>query len=130
MAEPEEMYQCQNTNCGYIYNPDKGDRKGKIPAGTSFEDLPDDWKCPICGGGKKCFRPLAGPGSTREVSCPTPTQGESTMQKYVCNICGYVYDPETGDPDNDVKPGTKWEAVPAAWSCPICGASKENFSPE
>jgi Rubredoxin. len=31
MAEPEEMYQCQNTNCGYIYNPDKGDRKGKIP---------------------------------------------------------------------------------------------------
>ena len=52
------------------------------------------------------------------------------MQKYVCNICGYVYDPAEGDPDNDVKAGTKWEAVPASWSCPICGASKENFSPE
>jgi len=91
MAQPEEMYQCQNTNCGYIYNPDKGDRKGKIPAGTRFEDLPDEWRCPICGGTKKCFRPLAGPGSTREVSCPTPTQGETKMQKYVCNICGYVF---------------------------------------
>lgn len=130
MAQPEEMYQCQNTNCGYIYNPDKGDRKGKIPAGTSFTDLPDEWRCPICGGTKKCFRPLAGPGSTQEVSCPTSTQGETTMQKYVCNICGYVYDPAEGDPDNDVKAGTKWEAVPSAWTCPICGASKENFSPE
>ena len=47
------MYQCQTVNCGYIYNPDKGDRKGKIPKGTRFEDLPDDWKCPICGAGKE-----------------------------------------------------------------------------
>ncbi|WP_319523357.1 rubredoxin [uncultured Desulfosarcina sp.] len=58
MAEPHEMYQCQTVNCGYIYNPDKGDRKGKIPKETSFEDLPDDWKCPICGAGKKMFKPL------------------------------------------------------------------------
>jgi len=63
MAAPEEMYQCQTTNCGCIYNPDKGDRKGKISKGTRFEDLPDDWKCPVCGGSKKSFRPLAGPGS-------------------------------------------------------------------
>ena len=47
MAEPHEMYQCQTVNCGYIYNPDKGDRKGKIAKGTAFEDLPEDWKCPI-----------------------------------------------------------------------------------
>ncbi len=63
MATPEEMYQCQTTSCGYIYNPDKGDRKGKIPKGTRFEDLPDDWKCPICGASKAMFRPLAGYGS-------------------------------------------------------------------
>ena len=63
MAEPEEMYQCQTTSCGYIYNPDKGDRKGKIPKGNQFVDLPDDWKCPVCGAGKKMFKPLAGPGS-------------------------------------------------------------------
>ena len=45
MAEQKDMWQCQTVNCGYIYNPDKGDRKGKIPPGTRFEDLPEDWKC-------------------------------------------------------------------------------------
>ncbi len=60
MVTAEEMYQCQTANCGYIYNPDKGDRKGKVPKGTKFEDLPDDWKCPVCGAGKKMFRSLAG----------------------------------------------------------------------
>jgi rubredoxin len=63
MAKPEEMWQCQTTNCGYIYDPDRGDRKGKVPKGTRFEDLPEDWKCPVCGAGKKMFRPLAGPVS-------------------------------------------------------------------
>jgi rubredoxin len=58
MAEPHEMYQCQTTNCGYIYNPDKGDRKGKVQKGTQFDDLPDDWKCPVCGAGKKMFKSL------------------------------------------------------------------------
>ena len=66
MANPEEMYQCQTVNCGYIYNPDKGDRKGKIPKGTQFEDLPEDWKCPVCGAGKKMFKPLVGPESALE----------------------------------------------------------------
>jgi rubredoxin len=63
MAQPEEMYQCQTVNCGYIYDPDRGDRKGKISKGTQFANLPDDWKCPVCGAGKKMFRPLRGPGS-------------------------------------------------------------------
>jgi len=58
MAKPEEIYQCQTTNCGYLHDPDRGDRKGKIPKGTRFEDLPDDWKCPVCGASKKAFRPL------------------------------------------------------------------------
>lgn len=60
MALPEEIYQCY---CGYIYSPDQGDRKGKVPAGTRFENLPEDWRCPICGASRKVFRPLAGPGS-------------------------------------------------------------------
>lgn len=60
MASPEEMGQCPTTNCGYIYNPDKGDRKGKVPKGIDFGALPEDWKCPLCGAGKKAFRPLAG----------------------------------------------------------------------
>ncbi len=52
------MWQCQRSNCGYIYNQEKGDKKGKIPPGTSFEDLPEDWKCPVCGAEKKNFKKL------------------------------------------------------------------------
>jgi len=52
------------------------------------------------------------------------------MDKYVCTLCGYVYDPEQGDPDGGVEPGTKWEDVPDDWECPICGASKDDFEKE
>lgn len=58
MSAPEEMWRCQVVNCGYVYDPARGDRKGKIPPGTKFEDLPDDWKCPICGAAKKSFKRL------------------------------------------------------------------------
>ena len=50
------------------------------------------------------------------------------MDKYVCDICGYVYDPAEGDPDNGVAPGTPWEQVPDTWVCPLCGVDKEHFS--
>ncbi len=52
------------------------------------------------------------------------------MDKYVCTICGYVYDPAEGDPDNDVNPGTAWADVPDDWVCPICGAGKDDFEKE
>jgi len=52
------------------------------------------------------------------------------MDKYVCTVCGYVYDPEQGDPDSGVAPGTKWEDVPDNWGCPVCGASKDDFEKE
>ena len=52
------------------------------------------------------------------------------MDKYVCTVCGYVYDPEQGDPDNGVNPGTKWEDLPDSWECPVCGASKDDFEKE
>lgn len=51
------------------------------------------------------------------------------MQKYQCNACGYVYDPEKGDPDNGVEPGTAFEDVPDSWVCPDCGVGKSEFSP-
>jgi rubredoxin len=50
------------------------------------------------------------------------------MKKYVCDLCGYVYDEAEGDPDNGVKAGTKWDDVPADWVCPLCGAAKEDFT--
>jgi len=52
---------------------------------------------------------------------------ENSMDKYVCTVCGYIYDPEEGDPDNGVKPGTAFEEIPNDWVCPICGAEKEAF---
>lgn len=51
------------------------------------------------------------------------------MQKYICDLCGYVYDPESGDPDNNVEPGTDWADVSEDWVCPLCGAGKDSFSP-
>ncbi len=51
------------------------------------------------------------------------------MQKYVCNTCGYVYDPEKGDPDSGIDPGTTFESIPDDWVCPTCGASKSDFEP-
>ncbi len=51
------------------------------------------------------------------------------MQKYECNVCGYIYDPAKGDPANNVEPGTPFEEIPDGWVCPVCGAGKEEFSP-
>jgi rubredoxin-NAD+ reductase len=50
--------------------------------------------------------------------------------KYVCNICGYVYDEELGDADNGIEPGTKWEDLPEDFVCPLCGVGKDDFSKE
>jgi rubredoxin len=52
------------------------------------------------------------------------------MEKWICTICGYVYNPAEGDPDNGIDPGTPWEDVPNDWVCPVCGASKDDFEKE
>jgi rubredoxin len=52
------------------------------------------------------------------------------MEKYVCGVCGYVYDPANGDPDNGINPGTKFADLPEDWVCPVCGASKSQFEKE
>ena len=49
------------------------------------------------------------------------------MKKYVCEPCGYEYDPAVGDPDNGIAPGTAFEDIPDDWVCPICGLGKEVF---
>ena len=51
------------------------------------------------------------------------------MKKYVCDVCGYIYDPEQGDPDNGVAPGTAFEDIPDDWTCPLCAVGKDDFSP-
>ena len=52
------------------------------------------------------------------------------MGKYVCGICGYVYDPEAGDLEAGVGEGVSFERLPEDWVCPICGAAKDEFAPE
>jgi len=47
--------------------------------------------------------------------------------KYECTICGYIYDPEKGDPDAGIDPGTPFEKLPDNWICPQCGAAKDEF---
>ena len=52
------------------------------------------------------------------------------MKKYTCVVCGYVYDPAAGDPDNGVAPGTAFADIPDDWTCPVCGAGKDDFTKE
>ena len=51
------------------------------------------------------------------------------MKKYICIVCDWVYDPEVGDPDAGIAPGTAFEDVPEDWVCPVCGVGKEDFKP-
>jgi rubredoxin len=52
------------------------------------------------------------------------------MKRYVCNACGWIYDPAIGDPDGGIAAGTPFEKIPDDWVCPQCGVGKDEFSPE
>lgn len=55
-------------------------------------------------------------------------EGEEKMKKYICEPCGYEYDPAAGDPDNGIAPGTAFEDLPEDWVCPVCGVGKDEFT--
>lgn len=67
---------------------------------------------------------------TYQAQEPKAKKQDDKAKRYTCSVCGYVYDPETGDPDNGIKPGTKFDDLPDDWVCPVCGADKSSFSPE
>ena len=75
------------------------------------------------------FSPKTAPTYSSAVDKETKKE-EEKMDKYVCKVCGYVYDPEKGDPDSGVAPGSKFEDIPDDWVCPICGVGKEDFEKE
>ena len=75
------------------------------------------------------FSPKTAPTYSSEVDKETKKE-EEKMDKYVCKVCGYVYDPEKGDPDGGIAPGTKFEDIPDDWVCPVCGVGKEDFEKE
>ena len=56
-----------------------------------------------------------------------PTEENREFNRYMCLICGYIYDEALGSPDEGIAPGTRWEDVPADWRCPECGVSKDEF---
>ena len=74
--------------------------------------------------------PIAGVDTFSRQSLTLGIGGITTMKKYVCGPCGYVYDPAVGDPDSGIQPGTAFEDLPDDWVCPICGVGKDMFSPE
>lgn len=57
------------------------------------------------------------------------TKNQFFMKKYVCQVCGWEYDPAVGDPDNGIAPGTSFESLPEDFVCPVCGAGKDEFEP-
>ena len=75
-------------------------------------------------------------GGKAPKTAPTYVQDEPAAQpaaqapRYVCAICGYVYDEAKGDPDSGIAPGTRFEDLPADWVCPVCGADKSQFTKE
>ncbi len=56
-------------------------------------------------------------------------QERSVVMKYICEPCGYIYDPAEGDPDSGIAAGTAFEDIPDDWCCPVCGAGKDDFVP-
>ncbi|MDD5529988.1 MAG: flavin reductase [bacterium] len=58
---------------------------------------------------------------------PEVAQQTKGMEKYKCKICGYIYDPQKGDAESNIKPGTSFDELPKDWLCPICGADKSEF---
>jgi len=68
--------------------------------------------------------------SERTASEAAPRKGEFRMKKYVCEVCGWIYDPEEGDANAGIDPGVPFEDLPDDYICPVCGASKDQFAPE
>lgn len=58
------------------------------------------------------------------------TEKEAEKMKYVCDVCGWIYDEAEGYPEGGIAPGTRWEDVPEDFACPLCAVDKENFSQE
>ncbi|MDD1691320.1 MAG: rubredoxin [Methanoregula sp.] len=98
-------YRCKL--CGYIYSPLRGEPHNGIPEGTAFDDLPEDYVCPVCG--------MQGKGRIGKWGFD-----EWRPTRYLCSMCNYVYDEKRGEPHRGIKPGTKFEDLPDDYVCPVC----------
>ncbi|MDP3395712.1 MAG: rubredoxin [Methanoregula sp.] len=98
-------YKCKL--CGYIYSPLRGEPHNGIPTGTSFDDLPEKYVCPVCG--------YQGKGRIGKWGFD-----EWRPTRYLCSMCSYVYDEKRGEPHRGIKAGTKFEDLPDDYICPVC----------
>jgi len=76
---------------------------------------------------KKAVAPKNAPTYVDKSKLASEPGDKQESKKYKCTACGYIYDPEKGDPDGGIAPGTKFEDIPYNWVCPICGTEKEDF---
>src|SRR3954449_1794728 len=70
-----------------------------------------------------------GPGRSTSTGRTLLSSAEMAGQRYICVSCGFIYDPDEGDPDGGVPPGTSFDDIPDDWFCPVCGARKSDFEP-
>lgn len=96
--------------CSYMY-----DENVEI---TKWDELPDDWVCPICGSPKSSFAPVPEAIPALPVSESKPE--EPTLEAYACNLCSHIYD--------EAKEGVRWADLPDDWVCPVCGSGKSSFA--
>jgi len=73
------------------------------------------------GGVARIRKPLA----LASLAC----MGTATTSQWICESCGWIYDPAEGDPDGGIPAGTPFESIPDDWFCPVCGARKVDFEP-
>jgi len=100
-------YQCGL--CSYTYD--------EATEGTPWNQLPDDWVCPVCGSPKSTFRP-----SAEQPAPPSPPPSTPVVSAvYQCGLCSYAYD--------EAAEGTPWNQLPDDWVCPVCGSGKSAFTP-
>ncbi|HUU76379.1 MAG TPA: thiamine pyrophosphate-dependent enzyme [Methanoregulaceae archaeon] len=103
--------------CGYVYDEDAGEPATGTPPGTAFSQLPEEWRCPVCGASKSAF-------SRTGDEVPA---GPALSMIWRCSVCGYEYNEDNGEPATNTLPGTAFKDLPDDWKCPVCGASKSAF---
>lgn len=79
----------------------------------------------MCGGGLSWL--TSGIINARIGTSIDDMSDETNFKTYMCVICGWIYDEAKGSPDDGIAPGTRWDDVPDYWTCPDCGAGKEDF---
>ena len=125
--------------CGWIYDEALGSPEQGVAPGTRWEDLPDDFKCAVCKVKKIMFEEVK-EGSGPEAAVPADLAAAEPdvkaeelaggYRRFVCQLCGWVYDEALGAPEMGIAPGTKWEDLPDNFKCVICKAPKSKFAAE